>query len=231
MTDNDQDLLGILAEQYLDFLSGAQPQPPSLAGLTQAQQREARASWTLLSASWQATADYTPPALHDDPLALALGLVPDPRRRLVGNCLRRARMSRRFKPSQLADQLNERGWDIPTKTIVRWELAGSAEIAPALLAGIAEILHVPAEQLTTTTTGQDPAAKQVQVAAATPRFADLAERWAAISGKPVAAARAALQQLMLMATARRGSHLTAEQWLDVLETFIEAGGQDESQQP
>lgn len=68
MTDNAQEMLGILAEQYLDYLSGARREPPSLDGLTLTQQREARASWRLLDAVRQAAEDYTPPLLEADPL-------------------------------------------------------------------------------------------------------------------------------------------------------------------
>ena len=69
-------MLGTLAEHYLDYLSGARPEPPSLKGLTPGQQREARASWKLLDAARQAAEDYTPPPLEADPLALALGSSP-----------------------------------------------------------------------------------------------------------------------------------------------------------
>ena len=158
VTDNDQDLLGTLAEQYLDYLSGARPEPPSLEGLTPAQQRDARASWKLLNAARQAPEEYTPPPLDADPLALALGLVPDPERRLSGLRLKKARMKRRLLASQLAELLAGRGWDVSTKSVVRWEMAGSAEIAPALLTAMAEVLRVPAEELGTAVGEHDPAA-------------------------------------------------------------------------
>lgn len=123
MTDNDQEMLGTLAEQYLDYLSGARPEPPSLKGLTPAQQREAHASWKLLDAARQAAEDYTPPPLETDPLAVALGLVPEPGRRLSGSRLKGARTKRRLQASQLADLLAARGWDVCTKTVFRWEQA------------------------------------------------------------------------------------------------------------
>src|SRR5713226_3848847 len=110
-------MLGILAEQYLDYLSGARPEPHSLQGLTPAQQRKARASWKLLDTARQAAEDYTPPPLDADPLALALGLVPDPGRRLSGLGLKKARMKRRLQTSQLAALLAARGWDVSTKTV------------------------------------------------------------------------------------------------------------------
>jgi hypothetical protein len=136
-------------------------------------------------------------------------------------------MKRRLQASQLAELLAGRGWDVSTKTVVRWEMAGSAEIAPALLTAMAEVLRVPAEELATPVGEHDPAAKEIQAAAVTPRFADLAGRWAARSGQSLADARTGLQRFMEVATVRRGRHLTAEEWLSVLEDFIDASSRDE----
>jgi hypothetical protein len=227
VSENDQKMLGTLAERYLDYLSGVRPEPPSLKGFTLAQQREVRASWQLLDAARQAAEGYTPPPLEADPLALALGLVPDPGRRLSGGGLKKARMKRDLKTSQLADLLAARGWDVSTKTVFRWEMAGSAEIAPALIAAVAEVLRVPAEELTAAASDHDPATTEIQAAAATQQFAGLARRWAKTSGQPLADARAGLQRLMLVTTARRGRHLTAREWLAVLEDFIEASSHDD----
>jgi transcriptional regulator with XRE-family HTH domain len=227
VTGNDQEMLGTLAEHYLDYLSGARPEPPSLKGLSPAQQREARACWELLDAARQAVGDYTPPPLETDPLALALGLVPDPGRRLSGPRLKTARMRRNLPTSQLAGMLAARGWDVETKTVFRWERAASAEIAPALLAAVAEALRVPAEELTAAAGDHDPATTEIRDAAATPQFAGLARRWARKSGQSLADASTGLQRLMLATTARRGRHLTAWEWLAVLEDFIEASGHDD----
>jgi hypothetical protein len=227
VSDDDQIMLGTLAEHYLDYLSGVRPEPPSLQGLTPAQQHEVHASWKLLDAARQAAEDYTVPPLEADPLALALGLVPDPGRRLSGPCLKRARMKRHLQTSQLAELLTARGWDVSTRTVFRWEMAPSAEIAPALLAAVAEVLQVPAEELTAAAGDDDPATTEIQAAAATPQFAGLARRWARTSGQPLGDARTGLQRLMLVTTARRGRHLTAGEWLAVLEDFIEASSRDE----
>jgi hypothetical protein len=227
VNNNDQEILGTLAEQYLDYLSGTRLQPPSLEGLTPGQRREARASWKLLDTARQAIEDYTPPPLEADPLALALGLVPDHGRRLSGTRLRKARRKRSLEVSQLASMLAARGWDVETKTVFRWEMAASAEIAPALIAAAAEILRVPAEELTAAAGDQAPATTEIQAAVATPQFAGLARRWARRSGQPLADASAGLQRLMLVTTARRGRHLTAGEWLAVLEDFIEASANDE----
>ncbi len=224
---SDNEILGTLAEHYLDYLSGVRPEPPSLKGLTWAQQREVRASWKLVDAARQAAEVYTPPPLEADPLALALGLVPDPGRRLSGMRLKKARMKRHLQTSQLADLLAARGWDASTKTVFRWERAGSTEIAPALLAAVAEVLRIPAEELTAGAGDHDLATTEIQAAVATSQFAGLARRWAKTSGQSLADARAGLQRLMAVTTARRGRHLTAGEWLAVLEDFIEASSPGE----
>ena len=211
VTNHDPELLASLADQYLDFLAGNQDQPPSLQGLSPAQRREVHASWSLLRASWHATEEHVPPPLADDPLARALGLVPDPRQRLDGQQLAQARKNRGLKASQLADLLTSRGWDVPARTVVRWEMADSADIAPALLAAIAEVLGVPAERLAASAADPGPVAEEVEAALRTTRFAELAARWAAKAGLTVESAQAALRQTMVLATARRGAHLTSEQ--------------------
>ena len=226
MTNHDPELLASLADQYLDFLAGNQDQAPSLQGLSPAQRREVHASWNLLRASWHATEEYVPPPLADDPLARALGLVPDPRQRLDGQQLAQARKNRGLKASQLADLLTARGWDVPARTVVRWEMAASADIAPALLAAIAEVLGVPAERLAASAADPGPVAEEVEAALRTTRFSELAARWAAKAGLTVESAQAALRQTMVLATARRGAHLTSEQWLTVLESLVESGQQE-----
>ncbi len=229
VTDSNQDLLGAFAEQYLDYLSGACEEPPVLAGLDAKTQREANAVRRLLRAAWRAADEYIPPPLHDDPLAIALGLIPDPARRLDGRKLAQARKARGMRPSQLADRLAARGWDTRTNALVRWELATGIDIAPALLIAIAEVLSVPAERLVSTSSEHSAAAKEVDAAAAAPRFADLAARWAAKAGLSMDAARNTLRQTMVVATARRGDHLKADEWLIVLERLIETGDGEEGQ--
>lgn len=226
MTSHDPGLIGALAEQYLDFLAGTRSEQPSLAGLDAGTRREVEASWSLLRAVTQETAAYIPPPLSEDPLARALGLIPDPKQRLDGRKLAAARKGRGLKASQLADLLASRGWDIPAKNIVRWELAASAEIQPAVLSAISDILRVTPGQLTAATPAGAPEAAEIEAAISTPRFASLAARWAERTGLSAMAARTSLRQTMQVATARRGRQLTADEWLTVLEDFVEAGGQE-----
>lgn len=227
MTNRDPELLASLADQYLEFLAGNEDEPPSLQGLSPAQRREVRASWNLLRASWHAAEEYVPPPLADDPLAHALGLIPHPGQRLDGHQLARVRKNRRLKVSQLCDLLTARGWDVTVKTLVRWELATSADIAPALLASIAEVLGVSPDLLTSSAAAPGPAAEEVEAVLRTPRFTELAARWAAKAGVTIDSARAGLRQTMVVATARRGAHLTADQWLTVLESLVESGQQEQ----
>ncbi len=225
MTDKQQQL-GALAEQYLDYLSGARDAAPDLAGLEPDVRREAQANRWILQAVWRAEEAYVPPPLAQDPLAVALGLVPDPGRRLDGKRLTQARKSRGLNAGQVADALALRGWDVTTSTVVRWEMASRADIAPALLTALADTVGVAEDRLVDSKPATRPADVEVEKALSSPRFARLAERWAAKVGTPLDAARASLQQTMTLATARRGDHLDAEQWLSVLEKLVEAGKGD-----
>lgn len=220
MADNDQELIDTFAEQYLDYLAGARENPPSLAGLTPAQRHHVTLSWKLVRATWRADA-YTPPPLHEDQLALALGLLPDAERRLDGPSLARLRQRGGLKASGLARHLSERGWDVSTNAVFEWEQSVSTEIEPALLEAIADILHVSTEQLIARTSRHDPGASQVDEVMATPRFTELAQRWAAKTGLPLTMARFNLRQAMAVAP-RRGGHLTTEQWLAAVEALIDS---------
>jgi transcriptional regulator with XRE-family HTH domain len=229
MADNDQELIDALAEQYLDYLAGASEHPPSLAGLTPAQRHQVNVSWELIRAAWRAD-DYTPSPLHQDQLALALGLIPDPERCLDGPNLARLRRRHGIKASGLTRHLTERGWDVSTNAVFEWEQSISTEIAPALLEAIADILRVPADQLITETQHHDAGTGQINEATATPRFAELVRRWAARTGLSLDAARSNLRRTMAVAP-RRGGHLTAEQWLAAVEALIDHDMPPSSKEP
>lgn len=82
------------------------------------------------------------PDLDQDPIAIALGLVADPNRRLHADRLRAARRRARLQVSELAQRLSARGWEITTKDVATWERADTVQ-PPALVDAIGQILHTP----------------------------------------------------------------------------------------
>ncbi|OJY41557.1 helix-turn-helix transcriptional regulator [Pseudonocardia sp. 73-21] len=85
------------------------------------------------------------PTPNEDPLALALGLVADPARRISASRLRRARQAVGLKPSQIARYLTARGWSVSTNDALGWETRDTA-LTPAVAADLAHLLRTtPAE--------------------------------------------------------------------------------------
>jgi hypothetical protein len=81
------------------------------------------------------------PVLADDPVALMLGLVPDPASVVGGPKLKQARQRAGLKLPQLSDRLRTRGWNVTTGECLRWEMVPAA-LPPALVTAIADELNV-----------------------------------------------------------------------------------------
>jgi transcriptional regulator with XRE-family HTH domain len=90
--------------------------------------------------------EASPPVQHDDPVALMLGLVPDPDISLDGQKLTNARKKANINLAQLCDRLNQRGWNIRVKHAFQWERS-AFPLAPALIDAIADELGVDRKTL------------------------------------------------------------------------------------
>lgn len=88
----------------------------------------------------------TPPVRHDDPVALMLGLVPDPDVALDGNRLSTARKKAKLDLAEFLQRLNDRGWELTLRQTFQWE-QGTTVLAPALIDAIADELGVDRRML------------------------------------------------------------------------------------
>jgi len=221
MTEQDDPVLDA-AMSYLAYLAGEEPYPPTLDNLDPVTEHQARTLINALNVAWAAD-ELEPPPLEEHPLAISLGLVPDPTRPLSPRSLKSARQRAGLTVSDLAARLQARGWDLPTRDVARWERqpAAAATVPPAVIKAIASELNVDLNLLL----GQ-PATLPSAVAAVvhTDRFRDLARRWARAVGFGADEQRGAgaLQQLMLAGTVRRGTELGAEEWLAALGALVTA---------
>lgn len=158
------------------------------------------------------------PALEDDPVAAMLGLLPDSECRLDSAALSRIRKRARLSVSQVATGLHERGWQFEKSDVFRWETRTAADVSPAVVQAIADILGAPIEDLIAT-----PAAASlpdhVRAARAHPLFEQLVARWAQARGVPRSVAAATLESRML-ATVHRGEHPDADQLLRSLDALV-----------
>ncbi|WP_332643568.1 hypothetical protein [Aeromicrobium sp.] len=167
---------------------------------------------------WE-TAHGAPP-IASDPTAAMLGLVPDPKYALYSRALKRLRSNAQMKPSQLASQLRERGWRLETRDVVRWESRPSADVSPALIRAIAAALGAEPDELTSSASGATIGVSLTGLTAS-PKFARLAARWAAIQGISIPMARSALES-RVVATVHRGEWPDDDQLLQSLEVLVDS---------
>lgn len=162
------------------------------------------------------------PALADDPVAAMLGLIPDAECSLDSSCLSRARKRSRLAVSDLATRLQQRGWEVKASDIFRWETRSAADVPPAEVQAIAEILRTPVESLISKSVKQS-LPDLITTVRSNPRFAQLVTRWANAQKVSLAFASAALESRMLT-TVHRGEHPSPEQLLDSLDVLVDAIG-------
>jgi hypothetical protein len=157
------------------------------------------------------------PPLADDPVAAMLGLVPDRECSLDSRALTSARKRVRLTISDLAERLRERGWEFQQRDVFRWETRSAADVAPAVVQAIADILGQPVDSLIAApnSTVQDQLAHIRRL----PLFKQLVDRWARAQHVSPAVAAAALETRMT-ATVHRGEPPDPKQLLHSLEALV-----------
>jgi hypothetical protein len=167
---------------------------------------------------WAAT--HGAPPLQEDPVAAALGLVPDATFRLDSTAFTQLCSRQGVKPTRLAARLRERGWTVEAADVFRWRTSVASDVSPALIRAIGEELGVSPDALVAAPATQ-PTALDVVVerVTATKRFTDLVQRFALAQRISPSMANTVLRTRML-ATVHRGEKPEAEQMLDSLETLV-----------
>ncbi len=158
------------------------------------------------------------PALEADPVAAMLGLVPESDCRLDSAALSRARKNARLSVSQIAERLRQRGWAFKTSDVFRWETRTAADVPPAVIQALSEILETATEKLISAQAAAEIPA-DLQSVRESSLFADLASRWSQAVHVSRSVATAMLESRML-ATVHRGDQPDAEQLLRSLETLV-----------
>jgi transcriptional regulator with XRE-family HTH domain len=165
---------------------------------------------------------FVAPPLAEDPLAVALGLVPSTDRNLSGSLLRAARQKAGLKPSSLARLLTERGYVVRAGEIIRWESSEAVPLAESEIQAIASVLGASPSDLV------DEASPVVTPGLAmSKQFRDLVRRWATHKNQTLAAAQAALMRVAV-APARRGTSRDDAAVIASLQAFVEARIGEES---
>lgn len=212
-----EDNVDAAVEHYLDYLAGREQSPPNLADFSAAEAEQVAALCHAANLLW--LADAAPP-LEDDPVAAMLGLIPDAELALDPKKVEKARRRSHLKPSVISDKLSARGWEVTPSEVFDWQRHAHPDVPPALIEALAAVLDTSPEALTSSQeeVTTQPALNEVLEDS---RFEMLVVRWGQLSGMAPASARSSLKSKML-ATVRRGDHLTTDQWFGVLEALVEA---------
>lgn len=160
------------------------------------------------------------PALEQDPVAAMLGLVPDDECRLDRAALTRARKAARLSVSDLAAGLRQRGWEFDNGDVFRWETRSAADVPPAVVQAIADLLGTPLGNLISSSSST-PVPDVIAAVRKNPLFEQLVDRWARARHVSHAVAAAALETRAL-ATVHRGEHPDQEQLLNSLDALVAA---------
>lgn len=160
------------------------------------------------------------PALEDDPVAAMLGLLPDSECRIDSAALARVRKRARLSVSDVAARLHDRGWQFDKSDVFRWETRTAADVPPAVVQAIADILGVPVDDVISAPSSVSVSLPDhVGAVRAHPLFEQLVERWAQTRQVSRAVAAATLESRML-ATVHRGELPDTEQLLRSLDALV-----------
>lgn len=159
------------------------------------------------------------PALDDDPIAAMLGLVPDGGCCLDSAALSRARKRAGLRVSDVADRLDERGWQYDKSDVFRWETRTAADVPPAVVQAIADILGARVDDLISAPVTTSSLPDRVGAVLSHPLFEQLVTRWSHALRVSRAVAAATLESRML-ATVHRGEEPDTEQLLRSLDALV-----------
>lgn len=165
------------------------------------------------------------PVRADDPVALMLGLVPDPAVVVSGSKLAKVRKSARLNLEQFVGRLRARGWEVTVQQCFRWEI-GRPELSPALITAIAEELSVDDDALLDQ--GQRGANEYAEILD-DQRIADFITDWASESGLEPELVRKRVSKTLATAAHRNRTGGSVESMLDVLRTLRSIPGHFDTQ--
>jgi len=185
------------------------------AALSGAEERDLTALAETSDSVWLSA--HGAPPLNEDPVAAMLGLIAVPQISLDSKALTRQRKRARLTISELATLLTDRGWNVQTSDVFRWESRSATDVPPALIQAIAMVLQTSPELISAARSRED----QFSGVRETALFQELLERWMKALGLSRSMALTALESRMV-ATVHRGEEPDPEQLLAALDTLVSA---------
>lgn len=168
-------------------------------------------------AELDAEIDQTSPApvRVDDPIAQMLGLVEDPAVLINGRQLAALRKSAGLTVGDLAQRLNQRGWDATPNTVFAWE-RGKLNPPPATINAVAEVLDVATDSLLEANTQR---AQTLDVLFDDDIIAAFLDQWSRESNVPVERLAEHSKRLLATAGKRNATSASPETLVAILQHF------------
>lgn len=163
------------------------------------------------------------PSLEQDPIAIALGLVPGPEDVLSSRALQRARKAAHINLDVLVRRLQERTWDVTVEEVFGWHRTDT-KVAPALMKAIAETLDVPVRSLRGAAVGKIDIS--LSVVLDDEAIANYLIEWATETGEKPAEVRDRVKRTLASATYRNHADISRDEVLAILRALrrIDPGG-------
>lgn len=161
--------------------------------------------------------------LEQDPIAIALGLVPGPGDVLSSRALQRARQAARLDLEDLVQRLQDRAWDVTVEEVFNWHRADT-QLAPALMKAIAATLDVPLRSLRGAAVGKRGTTLEAVLDDAT--IAAYLAEWATDTGEDPSDVRDRARRTLASASYRNQADISRTEILAILRALrrIDPGG-------
>lgn len=201
----------------------------ALAHLPADERRIAELLAPFLDAGKQAHLDalavHNSPALDQDPVAIALGLVAGPEDVIAGQKFKIARLHAGLDVTGVTAKLVARGWPTTAREVFNWQQQGGP-IAPALLSALADILATTPDALRASSTARrSPAQDFLQ----DETIESVLQQWAGEVHRPIDAVRSDVARRLAALSYRNESGATRDAVLAVITALRQIDDQRSSQ--
>lgn len=146
--------------------------------------------------------DVELPALDEDVIALAVGLVPGPADVLSSTRLRAARKRAKLKITDVAAMMTSRGWELEPASVFDWEQT-PVPLAPAIFTALAETIGTSVDEIREPRIAVDDPLVEFDDPSVVGAITD----WAASSGRSAASLQLQVRHSVAAAAARNKTAL------------------------
>jgi transcriptional regulator with XRE-family HTH domain len=208
-----------LVDRYLDHLDRGQT-PPTADQLPEADRAEATATLDWLRDLRRTnTSTHRVPALVDDPVAVRLGLVPQPEITVAGPAVAAARHRRGLDLARLAALVGEHGQSISIRDLSRLERTSTTALPAGTAQALAAVLEVPVDALNPT--GAQPDDRGLSAFLTSAAFRHGVFGWADRHGQEPQAVAARVKKRLRSVRFRGAGHGSTEEWLALLRSVLD----------